>query len=238
MMLSRAADSSSQPRHSYPRVSHHSGAGDTRPPPRSRTRPRAPRTTARRATRTPSRVVFAVPDLARQRAPCDGFATASRSSSTASRRARRATARDKTRKEPAPCHWLRSSGFRHHATDQNLTLFVFSGFSTSQDLRCWPLPCLPGRPPSAVPPRQRARLRPSWFQLAQGAQIGLVSSNRSTNSGGSESCFTSFRSRLSCWPLWGRTGEGSGSTGDNGTACCASARSLALTSAPPRRQAT
>ena len=132
-----------QPRHPCPRVSHHSGAGDTRAPPRSRTRPSAPVRPARRATRTPSRVVFAVSDLVRQRAPCDGIGTASQSSSTASRRARRGTAYENTRMEAAPCRRPRLPRPRHHFPDQNLTRCNFADISTSQDLSCWPLCCLP-----------------------------------------------------------------------------------------------
>ena len=158
-----------QPRHSCPHVSHQSGAGDTRPPPRSRTRPSAPVRPARRATRTPSCVVFAVSHLARQRAPCDSIGTASRSSSMASRRVRRGTAREETRREPAPCRRPRLPRSCHHFSDQNLTRCNFADISTSQDLSCWPLCCLPECPPSAIPPQNRARPRPPGSQLAHGA---------------------------------------------------------------------
>ena len=72
----------------------------------------------------------------------------------------------------------------------------------------------------------------SGSQLAQGPHVGLVPSNRSTNGGGSENYFTSFRSRPSCWPLWERTGEGSGSTGETGTACCGGGRGASSHRAP------
>ena len=185
---------SPQPCHCSLHAFLHSGAGDTAPPPRPRTRPRAARATARRASRTPSRVVFAVSDLARQRAPCEGTTTASRSSSLASRRARRGTARQEARREPAPCRRLCLPRRRPHQTHQNLTSFVIYYFSSSQDSTHSSLSCLPECPPSAAPPQHRAHPRPSGSQLAQGAQVCVVPSNRSTNSGGTEKYFTSFRS--------------------------------------------
>ena len=130
-------------RRSSPHAFHHSGAADTAPPPRSRTRPQASRTTARRASRTSSRVVFAVSDLARQGAPCEGTTTASLSSSPASRRARRGTAREEAHKEPAPFRRSCLLRSRCHETDPNFTQFNFAAFLTSQDSSCWSLFCLP-----------------------------------------------------------------------------------------------
>ena len=120
-------------RRSSPHAFHHSGAANTAPPPRPRTRPQASRTTARRASRTPTCVVFAVSDLARLRVPCEGTTTASRSSSPSSRRARHGTAREEARKEPAP--FCRSCLLRscRHETDPNLTQFNFAAFLTSQN---------------------------------------------------------------------------------------------------------